>query len=297
MATTSAVITAVLCVAGCATPVETPAVAGQDMTAGLIVTTVYPMTVLDSGNGAQLCAAVMQSYPPQCSGTSLVGWDWGQVLGHFEEATGVRWGDFVVTGTYDVASASFAPTEVIPGDGFARPEATAPVIESPCREPTEGWRVLDEARTTEATMNSAFALASRLEGFAAGWVDQSQNPATDPDVPAALTAEEQMWALNDPLRLIVNVAVTHDLEAAESALREVWGGMLCVSSAERSEAELRQIAEEISRGDHGLIANVDAVAGEVVVGVTFDDGTLQHRFDEEYGPGLVTVASVLQPVS
>lgn len=58
-------------------------------------------TVLDDGEGAQLClGAVQESYPPQCVGIALDGWDWASIDGS-EEASGVRWGAYAVQGTFD----------------------------------------------------------------------------------------------------------------------------------------------------------------------------------------------------
>jgi hypothetical protein len=42
---------------------------------------------------------------------------------------------------------------------------------------------------------------------------------------------------------------------------------------------------------------VSARDGVVALDVDFDDGTLQRRFDEEYGEGVVRVLSALFPVS
>ncbi|HEV7740844.1 MAG TPA: hypothetical protein VGO65_00355, partial [Pseudolysinimonas sp.] len=49
----------------------------------------------------QLClGAVAESYPPQCTGPEVTGWDWGAVDG--EEASGdVTWGAYAVTGGWD----------------------------------------------------------------------------------------------------------------------------------------------------------------------------------------------------
>ncbi|SDK90253.1 hypothetical protein SAMN05216298_1939 [Glycomyces sambucus] len=58
--------------------------------------TVYQGVERDS---AELCAVVAESYPPQCAGLPVTGWDWEAV--EHEEASGVRWGTFVVTGTFD----------------------------------------------------------------------------------------------------------------------------------------------------------------------------------------------------
>lgn len=49
----------------------------------------------------QLClGAVAESYPPQCSGPEITGWDWDAVDGE-ESASGVTWGAYAVTGTWD----------------------------------------------------------------------------------------------------------------------------------------------------------------------------------------------------
>jgi hypothetical protein len=59
-------------------------------------------TVLQSGeDAAQLClGAVAESYPPQCSGVGLAGWDWSTVEQH-ETASDVTWGTYAVQGTWD----------------------------------------------------------------------------------------------------------------------------------------------------------------------------------------------------
>lgn len=59
-------------------------------------------TVIQPGDTPpQLClGAVMESYPPQCSGPELVGWDWDTVDG--EETSGdVTFGAFAVWGDWD----------------------------------------------------------------------------------------------------------------------------------------------------------------------------------------------------
>jgi hypothetical protein len=59
-------------------------------------------TVIQTGETPpQLClGAVMESYPPQCSGPELVGWDWDAVDG--EETSGdVTFGTFAVFGGWD----------------------------------------------------------------------------------------------------------------------------------------------------------------------------------------------------
>lgn len=50
-------------------------------------------------DAAELCGVVAESYPPQCGGLPVTGWDWDAV--DHEEAQGVRWGSYIVTGTFD----------------------------------------------------------------------------------------------------------------------------------------------------------------------------------------------------
>jgi hypothetical protein len=45
---------------------------------------------------------VAESYPPQCGGPELVGWDWDAVQGH-ETASDVTWGTYAVWGDWDGA--------------------------------------------------------------------------------------------------------------------------------------------------------------------------------------------------
>ncbi|MDI2097940.1 hypothetical protein [Ruicaihuangia caeni] len=74
-------------------PATIPAADGEVMGQG---------TVLQrDGETAMLClGAVMESYPPQCSGPEIAGWDWSSVEGA-ESASGVTWGAYAVQGTWD----------------------------------------------------------------------------------------------------------------------------------------------------------------------------------------------------
>ncbi|MGY3129309.1 hypothetical protein ACVWW9_002838 [Agrococcus sp. UYP33] len=66
-------------------------------------------TVIDSGT-PMLCFNVATSYPPQCGGPAIVGWDWTAVA--HEEASGVRWADLVaLRTTYDAEAFTVTPTE------------------------------------------------------------------------------------------------------------------------------------------------------------------------------------------
>lgn len=170
-----------------------------------------------------------------------------------------------------------------------RPESDADQSRgTPCDEPEGGWQVEDPALTTEASLTRVQRVASRLPGFAGFWYDQSINPAYGSDDP-----EEVETLMNDPEKLVVNVSVTGDVDEAEAALTEVWGGALCVSQAQHTEAELRRIQDELTEVD-GMLG-VGTGHDRVELGVVRDDGALQRQLDEEYGVGVVLVTSALQP--
>ncbi len=62
--------------------------------------------VIDAAGSPELCLGpVMESFPPQCDGVPLGGWDWTSA-GIQEEAPAgtsgpTRWGTYAVTGTFD----------------------------------------------------------------------------------------------------------------------------------------------------------------------------------------------------
>jgi hypothetical protein len=85
----------------------TPAASGQ-------VTTVD--TVLQEGDGPpELCLGmVLDSYPPQCGGLEIAGWDWDAV--EAESARDTTWGSYEVEGSWDgetfrVSEATGAPAK------------------------------------------------------------------------------------------------------------------------------------------------------------------------------------------
>ena len=91
-----------LSLAACATP-TVPGGPGNDSGAPSgDVTVIGTGTVLQKADAApEFClGAVMESYPPQCSGIELAGWEWGSVEGQ-ETSGDVTWGSYAVWGDYD----------------------------------------------------------------------------------------------------------------------------------------------------------------------------------------------------
>jgi hypothetical protein len=76
-----------------AVPASNPAAPGEVLGQGVVLQA--------DGEAALFClGAVAESYPPQCSGPEIVGWDWAAVEGS-ESASGVTWGTYAVQGTWD----------------------------------------------------------------------------------------------------------------------------------------------------------------------------------------------------
>jgi len=254
-------------------PTAVPAATGAVTTNGLV-------TVLDDGDGPELCTFVAESFPPQCSGTPMATWKWADHPEH-EDRSGTKWGSFSLTGTFD--GTTFAVTEAIPAALYdPMSEAPDPEFTTPCEPPAEGWGVVDADLATQEAMDATFNAAATLPGYAGAWIDQ----------PDDATGEAGM---NDPTKLIVNVAVTEDVAGAEAELRETWGGALCVSEAAYTEAELNDLAMELQKLPG---VTTSSAADDVVhIGVLFDDGSLQDWADETYGAGRVEITSTLTPVS
>ena len=275
-------------ITGCGS--ETTAPTGGATDPDQLLTTGHPVTVLDDGDGAELClGGATDTLPPQCGGPKLVGWSWAEHEGEYEDASGVRWGDFVVTGTLDGEEFTVETATV---DRRDQPPSSpdVPLPSTPCPEPPGGWRVLDASKTTQQSIETAHAQALQLPGYAGAWIDQSINPALhEPDRP------ETAW--NDPTKLVLNVQVAGDPGAAEKLLRQWWGGALCVSEAIRTERELLRIQERVQDLPDVLSSGVSTEENRLTVRVAHDEGTLQEQLDEEYGEGVVVVESLLRPAS
>ncbi|GAB3779296.1 hypothetical protein GCM10027601_05380 [Nocardioides ungokensis] len=65
------------------------------------VTTRNLATVMDTGRPELCLGPVAESYPPQCHGIPLEGWDWSARHGTYDTSGDVRWGQYAVTGTFD----------------------------------------------------------------------------------------------------------------------------------------------------------------------------------------------------
>ncbi len=248
-------------VTGSETPAPDPGVAPTPVPDGEVRTSGL-VTVIDAGTGPQLClGAVAESYPPQCGGPAVADFDFGEVGA--EKAAGVTWGSYALMGTFD--GTTFTVTNSIPAALY---DTVAPPEEQPLGAACETPATTDTAMTTPADLDSTLAAASALPGYATAWLTGST----------------------------INVAVTDDAAGAESALRATWGGELCVTTVEKTDADLNAINQELQAAlGTSLLTSGSFAPDSLDAQVVFDDGSIQDWADTIYGAGLVRVSSALLP--
>ncbi|NYE35560.1 hypothetical protein F4692_000664 [Nocardioides cavernae] len=222
------------------------------------------VTVLDNGSGPQMClGAVAESYPPQCGGPELVDFDFGDVGA--EESGGTTWGQYALTGTFD--GEAFTVTDAIPAALYdTMQEPAAGGLEPAC----DDAETTDPQNATPEDMDATLAAASALPGYATAWLSKGT----------------------------ISVAVTEDPEGAEAELRRTWGGLLCVTTVEKTDADLNTVNQELQAalGDQ-LLTSGSTRPDSLDAQVVFDDGSIQEWADATWGDGLVVVTSALEPAA
>src|SRR5690606_16123994 len=112
------------------------------------------------------------------------------------------------------------------------------------------------------------------------------------DDPAAM--EE---VANDPTRVVLNLAFTGDLAERERWIRQVWGGALCLSQAERTLRELYDIQQRVHEDLPEVLASgVDERRNVVTVTVMVVTPELRREVAQRYGPEAVVLDGWLTPV-
>jgi len=279
-------------------PVLTVATTAPTTTTEAPTTTVVPALtewvfqgpVLDKeGVGPQLCSYLLESLPPQCQGVPVQGLDWADIP-WAETAGDTTWADARLVGYFDgeTFTLSRPPAEsepVIPPD--EDPFAT------PCSEPDGGWVVTDPALATEEAFGAAQRYAEGQADYSSLWIDYLMDPPDETDL--------------GPAAFVLNVRFTGDLAGHEAALREIYGGPLCVTQGTRTQAELEAIlagvgvaldsAEARAAGIFGPVSAyaIDTMREVVVATVFLVTEGGQAWADERWGPGLVDISGMLMP--
>ena len=94
------------------------------------------------------------------------------------------------------------------------------------------------------------------------------------------------------MTLAITGALTaaEDAAGAETTLRETWGGQLCVTTVEKTDADLNTINTELQEAlGETLLTSGSFQPDTLDAQVVFDDGSVQEWADTTYGEGLVRV--------
>jgi hypothetical protein len=234
-------------------------------------------TVLESSeHGPQLCSTVLTSYPPQCGGPDVVGWDWAAVEGE-TTAGPTTWGEYHVTGTY--AEGRFTLTEP-PGPAEvgdpADPGSSGPDFSPACDEP----QVVDAAQgITEWT-----SVVLDTPDLVTSWVTDPGPGGTGP--------------------FVANVVVLPGSGTATTdSIRQSYGGPLCVVERQApTAAELAGVQLELqdaeARAHLGQVQTSypDGRLGAVVATVWAAEGSARDYARERWGDR-VDLRGLLQPTA
>jgi hypothetical protein len=245
--------------------------------------------VIGTDRQAQVCAAVMDSMPPQCGGgTPIDGWDWGSVA--HERAGSVRWGTYDMVVTYDEAHSRYAvagPVTERVRDADHRPDPDH-LLNINCPEPEGGWQWAD---VTEEQQDQFLAHASSLDGFAGSWLITIGfgNGAGQRQISVAYLADV-------------------DVDARRTELQAMWPVPICVVERTHTLEELRATAarfgptggrdvSELARS-YGAIgfANFVDYEGVIRLPVLIAEPGAQEELDARFGPGAVELVPILRPV-
>lgn len=239
--------------------------------------------VLESpAHGPQLCFEQQDSYPPQCSGPDIVGWDWAAV--EAESASGTRWGSYEITGTWDGATFTLTePAGPATGSSYSSYPRHDYDFSAPCPEPAGGWPpVPRELADDPMAWEAGKAALGNLPDLSASWVDQGGTPADPEPVPG---------------RYVMVLRTTGDVAAMEAAAREVWSGRVCVIGGGRyTEAEARDIEDALRALPDVLAGTVHTDTEEAEVTVYVATEQRQRELDDRYGVGVVAQVALFEPL-
>ncbi len=241
-------------------------------------------TVIDDGQPILCPSGVMTSLPPQCQGVPVIGLDWSTVEG-VETAGGVRWADFTLVGTYDGSVFELTrPPEPPPVGGGETPFS----VPLPCDEPAGGWQIINPA--TADNSGAAVGYAQAQPEFMGNWSYRLPADAAAYSVKVFTFADK--------------------LDEHEQAIRDIYGGPLCVSLADRSLAELEAIRNMVKAvivspeaeaagiylldGQYG--DTIDILTGQIEFYVLAAEAGAQGWLDAQFGQGTVTLQGRLQRV-
>lgn len=197
------ILAAALLLGACGSPTPTPG-GGMTFPASSTSVTTAPVrsvpaasgtvtgqgTVIQTPGGVpELClGAVMESYPPQCHGVPLAGWDW-ETTGPHEEADldgqVTRWGTYAVTGGFD--GSTMTVTDSVPlalydtvAEPSPRPMAPPDLTADQWSDVESGMRLVPGLLTSvrEGDIGPLYAQVVHDDGTIQAWADAMFGAAT-----------------------------------------------------------------------------------------------------------------------
>jgi len=136
-------------------------------------------TVMDTGSPELCLGAIAESYPPQCSGPALAGWQWADHDQMFERQGKATWGSFAVSGAWDGETFTYA--SAVPAALYDPMMQEPPTYPAPAVTLTEAELVEIQdglATTLPGYQSSAPDAAGHLvvdvvydDGTLQGWLD------------------------------------------------------------------------------------------------------------------------------
>ena len=231
----------------------------------------------------ELClGVVLESYPPQCGGPRLVGWDWDDVSGETTHA-GVTWVDTIhVVGTLagDTFTLRRPPSATRPVEAGPDPSPTQDDFPELCDDPLRG--AAESARAGAGTDSVARDALSRaleaMPGYVASWVSDGQ--------------------------AFMNVVVTGDAERARADARRLWAGKLCVERRDvATQAEMLAAQEALTplaTSPQRCLGSSPGADGRLRVAVTVADPETVAAVHRAVAPWLspaeVVISARLRPL-
>lgn len=137
--------------------------------------------------------------------------------------------------------------------------------------------MVDATRAGDPDIEATSVRARDVAGFAGLWIDQRSGT-------------------EDGAGMIVVVRTAGDVAEMRAAVREVWGGPLCIAGARFTEEELLAAYRDLS-GELGMVSvGVEAVGNRVDLHVFMATVERQRDLDVRFGAGLVHQEAVMEPL-
>lgn len=237
--------------------------------------------IADFGAGTHMCilpVAGVGGDPPsaQCAGPTVAGLDW-DTTGH-DESDGAKSGTYHLVGTWDGTTLTLTEPPSAPVRGADPEPWPLPNTNPPCPEPPGGWP------SGAVTLQEWMDFRSRIQepaDYAGSWV-------------------KQQTAVADPTKDIMTIAYTGDPDAHRAEIEAFWPNPICVIQHPRTLTDLRSIADEVLRSDSPapsfIGGGVDEIGGVVRIDVIAATPEAQAALDQRYGPGVVDLHGLMQPV-